>query len=61
MVSDAQKKATKKYRKEKLAQRTIYFSPNEKELLDHLDAQNNKGGYIKQLIRADIEGRVKWD
>lgn len=30
-------------------------------LLAKLDAQPNKAKYIKELIRADIEGRVSWD
>lgn len=55
MVTEAQKRASKKYHKEKLVQRVVRFSPNEKDILDHLDAQPNKAGYIKQLIRADME------
>lgn len=30
-------------------------------LLVKLDAQPNKARYIKELIRADIEGRVSWE
>ena len=55
MVTEAQKRASKKYHKEKLVQRVVRFSPTEKDILDHLDAQPNKAGYIKQLIRADME------
>lgn len=55
MVTEAQKRASKKYHKEKLVQRVVRFSPNEKDILDHLDAQPNKAGYIKQLIREDME------
>lgn len=57
MVSEAQKKANAKYRKEKMTQRTVRFSPNEADLLNHLDAQPNRMGYIKALIRADMEKR----
>ena len=60
MVSDAQKRANAKYHKEKLVQRVIRFSPNERDLLERLDAQPNKAGYLKALIRADMEGRVNW-
>lgn len=54
-VSEAQKRANAKYNKEKMIQRVVRFSPNERDLLEHLDAQPNKAGYIKQLIREDIE------
>lgn len=54
MVSDAQKKATKKY-KEKLNRITIDFSPAELELWEHIQNQPKKQTYIKDLIRADIE------
>ena len=55
MVTEAQKRASKKYHKEKLVQRVVRFSPREADLLAHLDAQPNKAGYIKALIRADME------
>lgn len=55
MVSEAQKRATEKYHKEKMVARTIRFSPREKDVLDFLDAQPNKAGYIKELIRKDME------
>lgn len=55
MVTEAQKRAAKKYHKEKLVQRVVRFSPRETDLLAHLDAQPNKAGYIKALIRADME------
>lgn len=60
MVTEAQKRASKKYHKEKLVQRVVRFSPREVDLLAHLDAQPNKAGYIKDLIRADIERRINW-
>lgn len=60
MVSDAQKRASAKYDKENMTQRVVRFSPRESELLAHLDAQQNKAGYLKALIRADMEGRVSW-
>lgn len=55
MVSDAQKQAAAKYRKEKEVQRVVRFSPQEYDLLEHLDAQPNKMGYLKKLIREDME------
>ena len=56
MVSDAQKKASDKYRKEKMRQKVVRFSPNEMDLYEHLQKQPNQMGYIKELIRKDMEG-----
>lgn len=55
MASEARKKAAAKYNREKMVQRVVRFSPNERDLLAHLDAQLNKAGYLKALIRADME------
>lgn len=57
--TDAQKRATAKYRKDKMKSVTVAFSPNERDLLAHLDSQSNKAGYIKALIRADMERQQK--
>lgn len=55
MVTDAKRKANAKYDKENMVQRVVRFSPRERDLLEHLDNQPNRAGYIKQLIRADME------
>lgn len=60
MVSEAQKRASAKYNKEKMKQRAVTFSPNEIELFNYLEAKQNKSAYIKALIQADMEGRVSW-
>ncbi len=57
-ISDAQKKAKAKYDKEKISQRSVIFSPNEKELLEYLDAQPNKSGFLKQLIKEHMERNI---
>ena len=59
-VSDAQKRASAKWDKENMKQRVVRFYPGEEELLNKLDSQSNKAGYLKALIKADIEGRVSW-
>lgn len=48
--------AQAKYQKERSKQ-VIFrlFSPQDDELSDWLDQQPNKSGYIKDLIRADME------
>lgn len=54
MTTEAQKRASKKYR-EKGNRITIDFYPTESDLWDHIQKQPNKQGYIKNLIRADME------
>lgn len=53
MTSEAQKKAVKKY-KEKVKRITLDFSPAEADLFDHIQQQDKKQTYIKDLIRADM-------
>lgn len=55
MVSEAQKRATAKYHKEKMVAKVVRFSLNEEDLLAHLEKQPNQAGYIKHLIREDME------
>ena len=54
-VSESQKKANEKYRKEKVKQVAIRFYPGDQELYEFLKAKDNVAGYIKDLIRADME------
>lgn len=54
-VSEAQRRAAAKYNREHMVQKVVRFSPNERDLLAHLEAQPNMAGYIKALIRADME------
>ena len=54
MVSEAQKRAVKEYRK-KTKKLQLEFSPAEMELWEHIQIQENKQGYIKSLIRKDIQ------
>lgn len=54
MASEAQRKAIKKY-KGKLKRITVDFSPAEAELWEHIQQQPSKQGYIKSLIRADMD------
>ena len=53
MTSEAQKKAVKKY-KEKVKRMTIEFYPSEAELYEHIQVQDKKQTYVKDLIRADM-------
>jgi hypothetical protein len=53
-MSEAQKKALAKY-KANVKRLTIDFPPTDTELWEHIQKQPNKQGYIKALIRADME------
>lgn len=55
-TSEAQLKAVKKYR-EKLKRITVDFYPSEEEIWNHIQNQDKKQTYIKDLIRADIAKR----
>ena len=53
--SDAHLRAVSNYRKKNIKRFTIDFLPADMELWEHIQNQPNKQGYIKSLIRADIE------
>ena len=55
-MTDAQRKAKNNYRG-KGKRLTVDFYPTEADLIAHIESQENKQGYIKALIRADIERR----
>lgn len=54
MPTEAQKKAIQKYRS-KSKRFTIDFSEADADLWKQVEKQPNKQGYIKALIRADME------
>ena len=58
MTTEAQKKARKKYR-DSGKRMTVDFYPSEADLIEQIEKQPNKQGYIKSLIRADIEKNKK--
>lgn len=53
-MTEAEKKAKKKYR-DKGKRLTVDFYPSEDDLIEQVEKQPNKQGYIKGLIRADME------
>lgn len=53
-ITDAQYRALKKY-KANVKRFTVDFPPTDAELWEHIQKQPNKQGYIKSLIRADLE------
>ena len=55
MVSEAQKRADLRYKKARTKQISLRFYPSEMDIWDHLGKQGNRSGYIKGLIRSDME------
>lgn len=53
-MTEAQRKAKNKYR-DQGKRMTVDFYPSEADLIEQIEKQPNKQGYIKNLIRADIE------
>lgn len=56
MAVESQRRARDKWNKENRKVISIGFYPIDADLLDHLEKQENKAGYIKELIRKDLEG-----
>lgn len=56
-LTDAQRRATMKYRKANMKQVVVAFYPNDKELYEYLDTKDNKSAYIRDLIRKDMEAK----
>lgn len=53
-TSEAQKRAVKKYMREKTHSFTMRFYPTDEEVWEWLRSQSNKQGYVKGLIREDM-------
>lgn len=53
-TSEAQKRATAKWQKHNTTSVSIRFMPGDTDVLAWLNAQPNKAGYIKALIREDM-------
>ena len=60
MVSNAQKKASKKYIQNNIKTLSIQLSKKyDIDIINHIDNVKNKAAYIKELIRKDIAGNSK--
>ncbi len=58
MKTEAQKKAEMKYRREKVKQVVVTFSPKDADLYEWLSAQPSKAGTIKRLLREEMNGET---
>ncbi len=54
-LTDAQRRAKAKYKTEKVKKILVEFYSTETDLWDKVQEQPNKQGYIKALIKKDIE------
>ena len=55
-LTEAQKKAKHKYNTNKVIKRVmIEFYSADADILEKVNSQENKQGYIKDLIRKDLE------
>ncbi len=54
MATEAQRRAVQNYKK-KVKRFTVEFSPTESDLWDHIQSQEKKQTYIKNLIREDMK------
>lgn len=60
MPTDAQNRATERYRRAHLVSVLVRFNrETDADMLAHLEAQANKQGYIKGLIAADMRRSPK--
>lgn len=60
MATEAQKRAWKKYNAKMKRQMSLSFHlETDNDILEKLDSVENKQGYIKSLIRKDIEASQK--
>lgn len=57
-VSEAQKRANEKYRRENVKQMAVRFYPGDADIYEYARAQGNFAGYVKDLIRADMESKA---
>lgn len=58
MITEQQKINKKRYR-EKLKKLSIEFSLKENDIAEYLNTKPNKSGYVKKLIRNDMESEEK--
>lgn len=56
MATEAQRRASNRYNKVNTTQVLLRLNLNtERDIIEALDAQPSKAGYIKRLIREDVE------
>lgn len=60
MVSEAQRRATRRYEKANVKQKLVKFFPGDSDILAWLESRpEGMSAYIKRLIREDMERERK--
>ena len=54
-LTEAQKRAKKKYYSKDVKKILLEFYPSDADIYEKVQSQTNKQGYIKELIRKDLE------
>ena len=58
MATDAQKRANAKYKRDKVKQVVVTFSPVDAELYEWLGTQPSKAGTITRLLREEMRRQL---
>ena len=59
MTTEAQLKATEKYRKKSVKTFLLRFFPDDYDLFEYLQAKPKKAEYLRNLIRRDMNSQPK--
>lgn len=54
-LTEAQKRAKRKYQHDKVKTITVSFYPSESDIWEHIQEQPVKAAYLKALVRSDME------
>ena len=57
-LTEAQRRAQENYRKKSVKQAIVKFYPADADIWEWLQAQENRAGYVKSLIREDMERKA---
>lgn len=57
MATQAQIEANRRYKQKSVKRITVDFYPSDIELYEHIQTQNNKQAYIKELVRNDLNNK----
>lgn len=58
-MTEAQKKATKRYRKQSTHSFSMTFFPKDEALWQWLQNQKSKAEYVRELIRRDMDSSTR--
>ena len=53
--TEAQRASENEYHRKKIKTISVNFSPRDYDILEYLDTKESRGGYLKKLLREDME------